>query len=167
MDIKEFAKDFIDNVKMSVEMNDVDYDQELATSILEYMEDNGEVNAPEICSFQKTRTRITAYDYNDEAESLDLFYLVKADTLLGKVNNNKVQQGFNFLMAFYREAMNGQLFKNQEVAPSDEIVEVAKLVQSTKGQIKQLRIYVISDGLTDPSAIPSAVESEDEEYVIE
>ena len=167
MDIKEFAKDFIDNVKMSVEMNDVDYDQELATSILEYMEDNGEVNAPEICSFQKTRTRITAYDYNDEAESLDLFYLVKADTLLGKVNNNKVQQGFNFLMAFYREAMNGQLFKNQEVAPSDEIVEVAKLVQSTKGQIKQLRIYVISDGLTDPSAVPSSVESEDEEYVIE
>ena len=167
MDIKEFAKDFIDNVKMSVEMNDLDYDQELATSILEYMEDNGEVNAPEICSFQKTRTRITAYDYNDEAESLDLFYLVKADTLLGKVNNNKVQQGFNFLMAFYREAMNGQLFKNQEVAPSDEIVEVAKLVQSTKGQIKQLRIYVISDGLTDPSAVPSSVESEDEEYVIE
>ena len=167
MDIKEFAQEFIENVKMSVEMTGSDYDQELATSILEYMEDNGEVNAPEICSFQKTRTRITAYDYNDEAESLDLFYLVKADTLLGKVNNNKVEQGYNYLMAFYREAMNGQLFKNQDVAPSDEIVEVAKLVQSTKGQIKQLRVYVITDGLTDPSAVPAAVESDDEEYVIE
>jgi sucrose-6-phosphate hydrolase SacC (GH32 family) len=142
MDIKEFAQEFIENVKMSVEMTGSDYDQELATSILEYMEDNGEVNAPEICSFQKTRTRITAYDYNDEAESLDLFYLVKAETLLGKVNNNKVEQGYNYLMAFYREAMNGQLFKNQDVAPSDEIVEVAKLVQSTKGQIKQLRIFI-------------------------
>ena len=54
--------------EMSVEMTGSDYDQELATSILEYMEDNGEVNAPEICSFQKTRTRITAYDYNDEAD---------------------------------------------------------------------------------------------------
>ena len=166
MDIKEFAKEFIENVKLSVEMTGADYDQELATSILEYMEDNGEVNAPEICSFQKTRTRITAYDYNDEAESLDLFYLIKADTLLGKVNNNKVQQGFNYLMAFYREAMNGILFKNQDVTPSDEIVEVAKLVQSTKGQINQLRIYVITDGLTDPSAVPSAVESDDD-YVIE
>ena len=167
MDIKEFAQEFIDNVKMSVEMTSSDYDQELATSILEYMEDNGEVNAPEICSFQKTRTRITAYDYNDEAESLDLFYLIKADSLLGKINNNKVEQGFNFLMAFYREAMNGQLFKNQDVAASDEIVEVAKLVQSTKGQIKQLRVYVITDGLTNPSAVPAAVESDDEEYVIE
>ncbi len=166
MDIKEFAQEFIENVKMSVEMTGSDYDQELATSILEYMEDNGEVNAPELCAFQKTRTRITAYDYNDEAESLDLFYLVKADTLLGKVNNSKVQQGFNYLMAFYREAMSGQLFKNQDVLPSDEIVEVAKLIQSTKGQIKQLRIYVISDGLTDPSAVPAAVETDDD-YIIE
>ena len=167
MDIKEFAQEFIENVKMSVEMTGSDYDQELATSILEYMEDNGEVNAPEICSFQKTRTRITAYDYNDEAESLDLFYLVKADTLLGKVNTSKVQQGLNYLMAFYREAMNGQLFKNINIEPSDEIVEVAKLVQSTKGQINQLRVYVITDGLTDPSAVPAAAESEDGEYVIE
>lgn len=167
MDIKEFALEFIENVKVSVEMTGSDYDQELASSILEYMEDNGEVNAPEICSFQKTRSRITAYDYNDEAESLDLFYLVKANTLLGKVNNSEVQKGFNYLMAFYREAMNGQLFKNQEVSSSDEIVEVAKLVQSTKGQINQLRIYVITDGLTDPSSVPAAVESDDEDYVIE
>lgn len=167
MDIKEFAQELIDNVKMSVEMTGSDYDQELATSILEYMEDNGEVNAPEICSFQKTRTRITAYDYNDEAESLDLFYLIKANTLLGKVNNGDVQKGFNYLMAFYREAMNGQLFKNEDVASSDEIVEVAKLVQSTKGQINQLRIYVITDGLTDPSAVPAAVETDDMDYVIE
>ena len=167
MDIKEFAQEFIDNVKMSVEMTGSDYDQELASSILEYMEDNGEVNAPEICSFQKTRTRITAYDYNDEAESLDLFYLIKADTLLGKVNASKVQQGLNYLMAFYREAMNGILFKNVDIEPSDEIVEVAKLVQSTKGQINQLRVYVITDGLTDPASVPAAVESEDGEYVIE
>lgn len=167
MDIKEFAQEFIENVKMSVEMTGSDYDQELATSILEYMEDNGEVNAPEICSFQKTRTRITAYDYNDEAESLDLFYLIKADTLLGKINNNKVQQGFNYLTAFYREAMSGQLFKNVDIDASDEIVEVAKLVQSTKGQISQMRIYVITDGLTDPSAVPASVESDNEEFVIE
>ena len=167
MDIKEFAQEFIDNVKMSVEMTGSDYDQELATSILEYMEDNGEVNAPEICSFQKTRSRITAYDFNDEAESLDLFYLIKAETLLGKVNNNRVQQGFNYLMSFYREAMNGSLFKDKNIKPSDEIVEVAKLVQDTKGKINQLRIYVITDGLTDPSAVPASVETDDNSYIIE
>ena len=117
MDIREFAQAFLNEVKASVEMNDTDYDQELASLIFEYMKDNGDVNNPEICSFQKTSTRITAYDYNDEAESLDLFYLIKADTLLGKINNNKVQQGYNYLMGFYYEAMHDLLFKGQNVQP--------------------------------------------------
>lgn len=166
MDIKEFAQEFQENVKVTVEMGNTDTDTEIAKGILEYMEDNGEVNAPEICTFQKTRTRITAYDYNDEAESLDLFYLVKADTLLGKVNNSKVQQGFNYLMSFYREAMNGTLLRSVNIDNTDEIAEVGKLVQSTKGAINQLRVYVITNGLTDPACVPSPVESEDG-YIIE
>lgn len=167
MDIREFAQEFQDNIKMAVEMGNTDYDTEIAKGILEYMEDNGEVNAPEICAFQKTRTRVTTYDYNDEAESLDLFYLVKSDTLLGKVNNNKVQQGFNYLMSFYREAMNGTLLRSVNIENTDEIAEVAKLVQSTKGAINQLRIYVITNGLTDPTCVPSAVESDDGDFIIE
>ena len=167
MDIKEFTQDFHDNIKIAVEMSNADPDEELATAILEYIEDSGEVNVPELCVFQKTRTRLTAYDYNDEAESLDLFYLIKADTLLGKVNKNKVQQGFNFLMAFYREAMNDTLLKSVNVSDNDEIVEVAKLVKSTKGKINQLRLYIITDGLTDTDAALAAVESDDGEYIIE
>ena len=166
MDIREFASEFQENIKMAVEMGNTDYDQELANAILEYLEDNGEVNVPELCVFQKTRTRITAYDYNDEAESLDLFYLVKAETLLGKVNKNKIEQGFNYLMSFYRESMNGTLLKSISVDNYDEIAEVAKLVQSTKGKINQLRIYVITNGLTDPD-IGMTVESDDGEYIIE
>lgn len=167
MDIREFAQEFQDNVKTASEMGQTDYDQELASAILDYLEDNGEVNVPEICTFQKTRTRITAYDYNCEAESLDLFYLIKADTLIGKINNNKVHQGFSYLMSFYREAMNGTLLKSVNIENTDEIAEVAKLVQSTKGNINQLRIYVITNGLTDPSAVPSSVEDESGEFIIE
>ena len=166
MDLREFASDFQENIKMAVEMGNTDYDQELASAILEYLEDNGEVNVPELCVFQKTRTRITAYDYNDEAESLDLFYLIKADTLLGKVNRSKIDQGFNYLMSFFRESMNGTLLKTVNVDNTDEIAEVAKLVQSTKGKINQLRLYVITNGLTDPDA-GLAVESDDGEYIIE
>lgn len=167
MDIKEFAQQFQEGVRIASEMAHSDYEQELAGAILEYLEDNGEVNVPEICTFQKTRARITAYDYNDEAESLDLFYLIKAETLLGKVNNSKVQQGFSYLMSFYRGAMNETLLKSIDVQRNDEITEVAKLVQSTKGKINQLRLYVITDGLTDPTAVPEPVESEDGDFIIE
>lgn len=166
MDIKEFAKDFLENVKLTIENNGGDYDEELASSILEYIEDNGEVNAPEVCSFKKTRIRITAYDYNDEVESLDLFLLIKADTQLGKVNKSKLEQGFNYLSSFYREAMDNTLFKNTEVEDTDEIAEVARLVQSTKGNISQLRLYILTDGLTDPTNTFASIEHEDG-FVIE
>lgn len=161
MDIKEFAKDFLDNVALAAEMNESDFDEELASSIIEYIEDNGEVSNPQLCSFKKTRARITAYDYNDEAESLDLFYLIKADTLLGKVNNGKVNKGINYLSAFYRESMDESIFSNVEIEDTDEIVEVAKLVQSTKGNITQIRFYILTDGLVDPGATPSAVEDDE------
>ena len=161
MDIKEFAKEFLENVALATEMNGTDFDEELASSIIEYIEDNDEVSNPQLCSFKKTRARITAYDYNDEAESLDLFYLIKADSLLGKVNNSKVNQGINYLSAFYRESMDNSIFNNVQVVETDEIVEVAKLVKSTDGNIAQIRFYIITDGLVDPSAVPSAIEDDE------
>lgn len=166
MDLKEFALDFKENISIAAEMG-ADYTQDLATSILDYMIDSGEVNYPQICTFQKTRARLTAYDYNDEAESLDLFYLIKADTPMGKVNNSKIQQGFSYLRSFYKEAMNGTLLKTPNGDKNDEISEVAQLVQSTKGNITQLRLYVITDGITDPAAVPESEEASDGDYVIE
>ena len=167
MDIKEFAQDFQENVQIASEMEGGDITQELASALIEYIEDNGEVNAPEICTFQKTRARLTAYDYNDEAESLDLFYLIKADTLMGKINQSKIQQGFNYLLSFYREAINDTLLKTASVEKHDEIAEAAKLVQSTKGNISQLRLYIITDGMTDPASIPDPEEDTSGEFMIE
>ena len=86
--------------------------------------------------------------------------------MLGKVNKSKIEQGFNYLMSFYRESMNGTLLKSVSVDNTDEIAEVAKLVQSTKGKINQLRLYVITNGLTDHD-VGIAVESDDGEYIIE
>ena len=120
MNIKEFAQDFIDSVKTSAEIVEKDYDLELASAILEYITDSGEVNAPELCYFQKTRSRITAYDFNDEAESLDLFYLIKADTLIGKINNGKIEGGFNYLQSFYREAINDSLLRGKNISITEE-----------------------------------------------
>lgn len=167
MDIKEFAQELLETTKNSAELNGVDFDEELATTIIEYITDTGEVNAPEICTFKKTRARITAYDYNDEAESLDLFYLERADTLVGKINNGRVQQGFNYLTRFYNEALAGVLLKENDDDKNGEISQIVELIQSSKGKISQLRLYVLTDGLTDPSAIPATVESDDGSYITE
>lgn len=167
MDIKEFASDLADGIRQSMEDTGSDYDFELATILFEYMVQSGEVSSPTQCSFSKTRCRLTAYDYDAETESLDLFYLIRAAAPLGKVNNNRVQQGFNYLMNFFREASDDSLLRNRDVGEYDEIAEVARLVKEARSHISQLRVYVLTDGIVDPSAVPCAVDSDDGEYVIE
>ncbi len=167
MDIKEFAQEILDNAALAAELEGTDFEEELANTIIEYIVDTGEVNAPEICTFKKTRARITAYDYNDEAESLDLFYLEKADTLTGKINNSKLDKAFSYLYRFYKAAVAGTIINDEDVKESDEIYEVAQLIQSAQGNISQLRLYVLTDGLTNPTDVPAAIESPEDGFVIE
>lgn len=54
MDIREFAQEFQENIKMAIEMGKTDPDLELASAILEYIEDNGEVNARVMCISKDT-----------------------------------------------------------------------------------------------------------------
>ena len=70
-------------------------------------------------------------------------------------------------MRFYNEAMAGVLLKEGEQEENSEIAQITELIQSTKGKISQLRIYLLTDGLTDPSAVPASVESDEDNFVIE
>lgn len=158
MDIKDFAEITQSDAELASQVSNLDINQELAKAILELMEVNGEVNVPELCNFHKTRARLTAYDYNVEAESLDLFYFIKTDTLLGKVNNSKIQQGFNYLLSFYNEATNGTLLNNNYSEVTDELAEVVELIVSAKNDISKLRLYVLTNGVTDPAGVPEPIE---------
>lgn len=55
MDIKEFTQDFIDQVDSLVEFEGSNRQEELTNSILEYVEDSGEIGFPTICSFKKKK----------------------------------------------------------------------------------------------------------------
>ena len=63
--------------------------------------------------------------------------------------------------------MESKLFRGQSIDINDEISEVADLIKSTRGKINQLRLYIITDGLCEPSSIPEAEESEEEELLYE
>ena len=164
MDIREFATDFMANVNNMVEMEGTSVEEELTGSLLEYLEDSGEVGAPIICTFKKRSAAINAYDYNDEGNSLDLFYLVQADTLLGKVNDNKIDKAFNNMFRFYKEVIDGTLLRGEE-EPHSEIQEVSELIESSKGKITTLRLFVLTNGLTEYTT--TTVEDEENGFIME
>lgn len=96
MNVKEFAQKVKETVQDAAEANDTDFNSEIVRYYLDCMEDCGEVSAPEICMFSEGRAKISAYDYNDEAESLDLFLFIHASSLASRVDS-RVVTGFNYL----------------------------------------------------------------------
>ncbi len=160
MDLKEFAQEFNDSVRESAELLESDFDSELASSIIEYIQDSGEVGAPELCNFSKRNTAVTACDYNIDGDSLDLFLLITTDVTLGKINNERVNKGFSKMYRFYQNVLDGSVFNNIE-DPNDEVAEVAELIKSTRGQIHMLRLFVITNGMIDADYSPSIVELDD------
>ena len=109
MDIIEFAEQLDSEIKSEIDKNGIEdgqickelYKTELASRIIEYMIDNGEVGAPDLCRFQKTKARLTAYDYNSDAESLDLFYLIKAYHIEIKIKLEKIHKSYEYIVKYY------------------------------------------------------------------
>lgn len=148
MDLQEFAESFNEGIDLAVEMSGNDYDEELISSILEYVVDTGEVTAPELCVFKKPSLALSAYDYNEETNSLDLFLLVKTDTKLGKINDTKVLSAFNNMSNLYEQVVQDRLTKGLE-NPNDVIFEVNALVKSSIGKISLIREFVLTNGLSE------------------
>lgn len=160
MNLQEFSQQFFENIDISVEMNETSYDRELTDSILDYIIECGDTNAPEYCAYNERMSRISAYDYNEETECLDLFYLIKADNRGGKVNANKIQQCINYMTRFYNESLNGSILSKAE-NKNTEIEEVAALIKTAHDNLKTVRLFILSDGMGDGNALPSTVEGDD------
>ena len=118
-----------------------------------------------MCESDRTRQCLTAYCYNEEAEgdeesSLDLFYLIKADDVLGQIANEIVQERFCELNRFYNDARGEKIQRTANVQATDEIYQIAQIIHnaSRSGRINLLRLYIITDGVVDMSCVP-----EDEE----
>lgn len=154
MDIKEFTADFFEQIDNAVEMGG-DYDEELTNSILDYIIDNGEVSNPELCFVKQTKMRLNAYDYNEDANSLDLFYLLKVDKPLAKANKREIEKGFNYLTHFFNEVTSGK-FETPEA--NGELEEVTNLIKDAQTKIDVLRVYVLTNGLAEEDSEPNSVE---------
>ena len=86
MDIREFAEQLNADITAEINKNGIEdeqiwkdnYKSELASRIIDYMIDNGEVGAPDLCRFQKTKARLTTRSLRT-IETITMYFL----TLLG------------------------------------------------------------------------------------
>ena len=151
----------MDTVQDSAENNDTDVNTELVRYYLDCMEECDEVSAPEICVFSGTKAKLTAYDYNDEAESLDLFLFIHATPLASRVDT-RVRTGFNYLREFYNQSIKKKSpFYGSESEFTSEVQDAINIIRESKGKVNMIRFYLLTDGAVSCNEIHTLNEDED------
>lgn len=165
MDIKKFAQEVFETVQDTMDTYCVDYDTAITKMFIDCMEDCDEVSSPDICMFSHPRERLSAYDLNEEADSLDLFLFVRANSMTARADS-KVESGFKCLRAFYDQCLKRKAsFGGNESEFDSEVQEAISLIRESKGNVDVVRFYILTDGMvtiTDEIDTPD----KDEEGVI-
>ena len=167
MDIKKFSQDVLETVQDIMETCDTDFDTAMTRYYLDCLEDCDEVSAPKICTFISPRAKLSAYDWNEEAESLDLFLLIHAIPIASRVNS-RIISGFNYIQGFYDQCLKRKSsFGGGEDEFSSEVQEAISLIKETKGKVNLVRFYLLTDGVVSSTDNISTPDKDENEVIYE
>lgn len=158
MELNEFAIEFLENATISEEYEELSQEDTITRDILEYIIDCGEVLEPEICHYKVRGLKINAYSYDDENDTMDLFITIcKRDKKLMKVSDNEITDAYKKAYNFFESAKEGKL--NNKVDESENrVFELVRILEYAKETIKNLRIFVLTNGLASVNTIPESFE---------
>lgn len=158
MNLSEFAVDFLEGALITVEEEKISQEDAITNDILEYSIDSGEVIAHELCHYKVRGIKINAWNYDEENEAIDLFVTIfKSEQRLTKVSDKDVQDAFSKAENFFWQAREGKL--SSKVDESDTTVfDLVQIIEQTKEEVKNVRIFVITNGQASPDIIPDTRE---------
>ncbi|MBS1921011.1 MAG: AIPR family protein [Bacteroidetes bacterium] len=158
MNLSEFAVDFLEGALITVEEEKISQEDAITNDILEYSIDSGEVIAHELCHYKVRGIKINAWNYDEENEAIDLFVTIfKSEQRLTKVSDKDVQDAFNKAENFFWQAREGKL--SAKIDESDTTVfDLVQIIKQTKEEVKNVRVFVITNGQASVEIIPDARE---------
>lgn len=163
MDIKSFATEQYTLALEDANNNGTSIEVELARNILDLMSEYGEISTYELCQFKKGQAMLTAYSYNEDQESLDLFLFSKASTPTAKIDADTVQDKYSNISNFYREALRTVPFFGAEV--SKDAKNAIALIKEVRNNIRRVRLFFLTNGIVEPSPILNFSEENEYEHI--
>lgn len=160
MQLSEFAIGFLEEALITVEDENISQEDAITNDILEYIIDSGEVVAGELCHYKVRGIKINAWNYDEEDSTIDLFVTIfKGEARLQKVSDKEVTDGFAKVENFFWSARNGIL--SPKLDESDTIIfDLVQIIEETKNLVKNVRIFVLTNGQAEVDIIPEAKEAD-------
>lgn len=162
---KQFLSDFMEMINEAAENNGTSSETELTKAIIEYVVDNGEALAPEICECQSNplnekftgRYRLNAFDYSETTGILDLFGTIYYEGQSPTLPVSTAQRMVNDLATTLRVAIDGAEAKRAYKEKDPDIAEALDMMKTEYEQkhIELIRLFVLSNGFAaEPLELP-------------
>lgn len=162
---KQFLSDFMEMIKEAAENNGTTSETELTKAIIEYVVDNGEALAPEICECQSNpvtekftgRYRLNAFDYSETTGILDLFGTMYYEGQSPTLSVNTAQRIINDLAMTIHVAIDGAEAKKTFREKDPDVAEMLDMIKDEYNQkhIDLIRLFVLSNGFAaEPLELP-------------
>jgi sortase (surface protein transpeptidase) len=104
MEIKDFAKDFLEQALLNVESEGLSQEDSITRDILEYITDSSEAFEPELCPYKIKGIKVNAYDYDDDEDALSLFVTIpKLEVNHLTVSDSDVEDAFKKGLKLYKD----------------------------------------------------------------
>ena len=158
MDIKDFAKDFLEQALLNVETEGLSQEDAITRDILEYITDSSEAFEPELCPYKIKGIKINAYDYDDDENALSLFVTIpKLEPNHLTVSDSDVEDAFKKGLKLFKETVSGKLFDKVEES-NEQVFELLQIIKQIKDEVKTIRTFILTNGRANPEIIPQNFE---------
>ncbi|MCR4816650.1 MAG: AIPR family protein [Bacteroidales bacterium] len=158
LNLKDFARDFMDLVKEEAVENGTSVEQQFTETVLEYIKEEGAAISPELFyCVNKDCTRpteadyykINAFDYSESSGILDLFITSYIEGEgLNELSQNKIERAHNALMHFLTKSLKDDKMYQKYLVEDSEVAEVIETIRSEfkSKNITLIRFFVLSNG---------------------
>ena len=153
---KQFQAEFMEMVRETAEANGTSLETELTRSFVEYVVDNGEALAPELCycvSSQETekvtgKFKLNAFDYSEDNGVLDLFGTICYDGQAPTLPTSTAQKTVNELTMFFKNSCEGKVAKSYYRQNEPDVADVMDMIHDEvrDNHLTQVRFFVLSNG---------------------
>ena len=158
VNLKDFARDFMDLVKEEAVENGTSVEQQFTETVLEYIKEEGAAVSPELFyCVNKDCTRpteadyykINAFDYSESAGILDLFVTVYLEAEgLTELKKNRIDQAHNALAHFLNKCVKDDKMFQKYLEEDSEVAEVVGTINEEfkNKNVSLIRFFVLSNG---------------------
>lgn len=158
-DEKQFLSEFMEMVVEASITNETKPETELTKAIIEYVVDNGEALAPEICECQSNpltekltgRYKLNAFDYSETTGILDLFGTIYYEGQSPTLPITTAQRMVNELSLIPIIAIDGNEAKRIYRESNPDVADMLEMIKEEYEQkhIELIRIFVLSNGFAN------------------